>query len=481
MLNKDNFILRTDSYKLTHWKQYPEGTQKIYSYLEARGGDYEKTLFFGLQYYLKEYLGKVKITMADVDEAEMFAQAHFGTKEAADSNFNRAGWEYIVKRLGGELPIKIKAVKEGTVVPVSNVLATIENTDPNTYWLTNVIETLLMKLWYPITIATNSWYAKKMIKEALEKSGGITEGLLFKLHDFGYRGVSSEEQAGIGGMAHLVNFLGTDTIRGIVYADNYYNSGICGFSVPASEHSVACSFGIDNEDSYFTNMIRSYPTGIVSIVSDTYDVFNFVKTMSAEHRDEILNREGTVVFRPDSGDPVEVNSILIDKLWSIFGGTFVNGFKLLPPQIRLIQGDGIDRNSLGEIMEMLISKNYSVDNIVFGSGGGLLQKFDRDTCKFAIKASYGERLVDGKLESFEIIKTPLTSKSKRSKGGLLKLTKAADFFSTRSSTAKHETAVMFNSYIDELETVFENGEILREQNFDDIRKLSEKYLDSEMK
>ncbi|MFW6219725.1 MAG: nicotinate phosphoribosyltransferase [bacterium] len=473
MLNLNNFILRTDSYKLTHWKQYPEGTTKVYSYLESRGGEFEKTLFFGLQYYLKKYLKDVRITVDDINEAEKFSKAHFGT----DANFNREGWEYIVKRLGGKLPIRIKAVKEGTVVPVSNVLATIENTDPNCYWLTNIVETLLLKLWYPITVATNSWYCKKMIKKYLKASGGVTDGLLFKLHDFGYRGVSSEEQAGIGGMSHLVNFMGTDTIRGIVFADNYYNSGICGYSVPASEHSVACSFGKENEEEYFLNMLKTYPTGIVSIVSDTYDVFNFVKTMSNKHKKEILNREGTCVFRPDSGDPVEVNSILIDLLWDIFGGKFVNGYKLLPPQIRLIQGDGIDRKMLKKIMKMLVAKQYSVDNIVFGSGGGLLQKFDRDTCKFAIKASYGERIINGKLEKFEIIKTPVTSKSKRSKGGMLKLHKSGKYFNTFSST--NDTNQMFNSYMDELETVYENGEILREQSFDEIRKLSEKYLDLE--
>ena len=474
MLNQENFILRTDSYKLTHWKQYPEGMQTVYSYLEARGGEFEKTIFFGLQYYVKKYLSKVRVTMADIDEAEMFSELHFGTKE----NFNRAGWEYIVKRLGGKLPIRIMAVKEGTLVPVLNVLASIENTDPNAYWLTNVIETMLMKLWYPITVATNSFYCKKMIREALEQSGGITEGLLFKLHDFGYRGVSSEETAGIGGMSHLVNFLGTDTVRGIVFADNYYDAGVAGFSVPASEHSVACSFGIEKEKEYFVNMLQTYKTGIVSIVSDTYDVYNFIETMSTEYRDLILGRDGVTVFRPDSGDPVEVNSKLIDMLWDIFGGTYTeDGYKVLVPQVMLIQGDGIDRAMLNKLMKMLISKRYSVDNLTFGSGGGLLQKFDRDTCQFAIKASYGTRLIDGKLHKFEIKKDPVTSHGKKSKGGRLKLHKAGHAFTTISSTDTPEP--MFISYCDELEIVFENGEIVREQSFDDVRKTSEFYMDIE--
>ena len=474
MLNKENFILRTDSYKLTHWKQYPEGMTKVYSYLESRGGDYEKTLFFGLQYYIKRYLENVNITMDDVNEAEMFSEAHFGTKE----NFNRKGWEYIVKRLGGRLPIRIKAVKEGTLVPVSNVLATIENTDPNCYWLTNVIETMLMKLWYPITIATNSFYAKKIIKEHLQKTGGVTEGLLFKLHDFGYRGVSSEETAGIGGMSHLVNFLGTDTLRGIVYADNYYNSGMAGFSVPASEHSVACSFGKDFEEEYFLNMLSTYKTKTVSIVSDTYDVFNFIETMSSKYRKLIVDRDGTVVFRPDSGDPVEVNSKLIDILWDKFGGEYVNGFKLLVPQVRLIQGDGIDRDSLAEILHMLELKGFSTDNIVFGSGGGLLQKFDRDTCKFAIKASYGEREIDGKIIKFAISKDPVTSKGKKSKPGILKLHKTQENRFTTMSSFDNDSD-MFQCYTDELEVVYENGFIKREQEFNEVKELAEKYLELE--
>lgn len=482
-VNENNFILLTDSYKLTHWKQYPEGTTKIYSYLESRGGEFESTLFFGLQYYLIKYLKNVQITMTNIDEAEYLSGIHFGTT----ANFNRQGWEHIAKNLNGKLPIRIKAVKEGTLVPVSNILMSIENTDDKCFWLTNVIETLLMKLWYPITIASNSFYCKKMIKSCLEESGGVTEGLLFKLHDFGYRGVSSEETAGIGGMAHLVNFMGTDTIKGIIYANNYYNSGICGFSVPASEHSVACSFGKYLEDEYFLNMLKTYPSGVVSIVSDTYDVFNFVNTMSNNFKQAILERNGCVVFRPDSGDPIIVLSELIDILWNCFGGTIENEFKLLDSHVRLIQGDGIDRKTLLNIMKMLIGKGYSIDNIVFGSGGGLLQKFDRDTNKFAIKASYGERISNedmssqggsyiGEVYGFSISKDPITSKGKRSKAGILKLIRTTDDGSFKTISSADMTKKMFDSYEDELELVYENGEILRFQNFDEIRKLSETFL-----
>ena len=473
MKKQPNLILMTDSYKLGgHWKQYIEGMKKISSYLESRGGKFPKTLFFGLQYYLLEYLEGVVVTMEDVEEANEFAKKHFG-----QDIFNKKGWEYIVKRHGGKLPVRIKAVKEGSLVPVSNVLMTIENTDPNCYWLTNVLETLLMKLWYPITVASNGFYSKRIISEYLIRTGGNTDSLAFKLHDFGYRGVSSEETAGIGGMSHLVNFKGTDTIKGVLFAKEYYSEDMAGFAVPASEHSVACTFGVTKEEEYFLNMLKQHPTGIVSIVSDTYNVFDFVKTMSTKYRKKIMEREGTVVFRPDSGHPVEVNARLINLLWNKFGGDYVDGFKLLDSHVRLIQGDGIDINMIDQILHMGELKGYSADNWVLGSGGGLLQKFDRDTNKFAIKASYGEREVKGKVIGFPISKDPITSSGKRSKGGRLKLHNTGDSFMTFTS---EDTGNMFDSYVDSLELVFENGEIKRLQTFEEIRNIADNYLKIEL-
>jgi len=474
-MNLNNFILKTDSYKLSHWKQYPSGMQKVYSYLESRGGKYPSTIFFGLQYYLHQ-LANVKVTQHDVDEADTFSKAHFGS-----DIFNREGWEYIVKEHGGKLPIRIKAVKEGTLVPVKNLLMTIENTDPNCFWLTNALETELMKLWCPITVSSNSFHAKRIISKYLSKTGNDLASLNFKLHCFGYRGVSSEETAGIAGMSHLVNFMGTDTIPAILFANEFYAAGgVNAFSVPASEHSVACSFGKNNEDDYFLNMFTQYPTGIVSIVSDTYDVFNFVKTMSTKYKDLILQRNGTVVFRPDSGNPIDVNLKLAEILWEIFGaeGSITStGHKLFPKQVRIIQGDGIDLDSLEQILKTVTDAGYSADNWVFGSGGGLLQKFDRDTNKFAIKASYGEREIVGShgkaVYGFPIQKDPVTASDKKSKAGLLKLVK-------NETTGEYTTITSENPNFefakDELELVFENGEIKRFQTFDEIRKIAESYL-----
>ena len=479
-----NFILWTDSYKLTHFKQYPKGTQKVYSYLESRGGKFPKTMFFGLQYFLYKLVGQV-VTEEDVHMANEYCKMHFGR-----DLFNFDGWMYIVKRHGGRLPIRIMAVKEGTVVPVSNVLMTIENTDDNCYWLTNALETMLMRIWYPITVATNGFYAKKELAGFLEDTGCSLEGLDFKLHDFGYRGVQSEESAGIGGMAHLVNFLGTDTTAANSFANEYYNPDVAykmyGFSVPASEHSVACSWGKDKEEGYFVNMMEQYPTGIVSIVSDTYDVYNFVRTMSKKHREAILAREGVVVFRPDSGDPIEVNMKLFDILWNTFGGTYNDkGFRVLDEHVRLIQGDGIvfdlEESSINKILSMAKANQIAADNWVFGSGGGLLQKWDRDTQKFAIKASFGIRKIEGShgyvLRELDLVKTPVTSKSKRSKSGRLKLHPMNDSFTTISSADTPKE--LFSSYVDALELVFENGEIKREQTFDEIREIANSYLEVE--
>ena len=469
-------LLMTDSYKLTHWNFYPEGMTKVYSYLESRGGEFDNTLFFGMQYYLK-YIEGVVVTMEDIDFAEQFCNAHFGK----EGRFNREGWEYIVKRHGGKLPLKIKAVKEGTLVPVSNVLATFENTDDNVPWLTNVMETLFMKLWYPITVATNGFHAKQILANYLKLTGSELDMLGFKLHDFGYRGVSSEETAGIGGMSHLLNFMGTDTVLGIGYANKYYNDTdeykMFGFSVDASEHSIACSFGSrpEDEEAYFVNMLESSKSGIVSIVSDTYDVFNFVKTMATKYKDEILNRDGVVVFRPDSGDPVDVNEKLIDILHEIFEDectTTETGYVLLPPQVRIIQGDGIDLKELDKILASMKKRGYAADNWVFGSGGGLLQKFDRDTQKFAIKASYGERTYKGHRTGFDIQKDPVTSKGKKSKAGELVLTKdkSGEFITINKKDATEDT-------VDYLETVFENGKITRFESFEEIRERANKPID----
>jgi nicotinamide phosphoribosyltransferase len=248
-----NILTSSDSYKISHLNAYCPKLEVLLSYLESRGGRFNKTIFFGLQYYLKMIEG-VQVTTEKIDEAQLFWEAHFGRKDV----FNRAAWEYIRDNCSGKLPLRIKAVKEGVVIPTGNVLVTIENTDENCYWLTNFVETLSLKVWYPISIATQSFNIKQDILKYLHLSG--TEDTIgFRVHDFSYRGTTCEEHSAIGAAAHLLSFMGTDTVSGIKMLQENYNSGMCGFSIPATEHSIICSFGRDNEVEACRNFLKQYP------------------------------------------------------------------------------------------------------------------------------------------------------------------------------------------------------------------------------
>jgi nicotinamide phosphoribosyltransferase len=261
----DNIILSSDSYKISHWKQYPPGTEYVYSYFESRGCDragWDSVCFFGLQYFMKRYMVGSVVTKAFIDEAEKCYSVHFGDgiNENPDM-FYREGWEYIVEKHGGKLPVHIKAVPEGMVIPNKTVLFTMVNTDPKCFWLTNFLETLLVQVWYPMTVCTNSRMQKISIHKFLEETGnedwGIPGGTSFKLHDFGFRGVSSVESAASGGCGHLVNFLGTDTVASMVCAKKYYNAGIAsGHSIPASEHSTITAWGVEGEVTAMENMLK---------------------------------------------------------------------------------------------------------------------------------------------------------------------------------------------------------------------------------
>lgn len=450
-----NLLLLTDSYKISHYKQYPEGTENIYSYFESRGGMFSEVVFFGLQYFLKEYLSK-PITKADVDEAEAVFAEHFGTKAL----FNRAGWDYIVENHGGRLPVRIKAVKEGTVVRTHNVLMTVENTDPKCYWLTNYLETLLSQVWYGCSVASLSREMKKLIMRYLRETGN-PELISFKLHDFGFRGVSSVESAGIGGAAHLINFMGTDTLAAISCTKKYYGSGMTGFSIPAAEHSTITSWRQEGEVDAFRNMIKQYGDGaLYAVVSDSYDIYRACSQYwGSELKAEVEAANGTLVVRPDSGIPHEVVVKCLDILGEKFGYS-VNerGYKVLNPKVRLIQGDGIDFDETRKILENMKRNGWSADNVAFGMGGGLLQKLNRDTFKFAFKCS--SAIVKG--AEREVYKCPVTDHGKRSKRGRLALVAKNGSLETANEGANGDV----------LEVVYENGVIMRDQNFDEIRKLA---------
>ena len=452
-----NIILNTDSYKISHWQQYPPNTKFVSSYIEARGGDIKEVVFFGLQMFIEQYLTK-PITRANIDEAKEVLAAH-------GVPFNEEGWLYILKKHKGYLPICIEAVPEGKVVPTSNVLVQVVNTDPKCAWLTSYVETALLRaVWYPVTVATRSREVKKIIKRYLEETG-TPDDVYFKLHDFGARGVSSFESAEIGGLAHLVNFKGTDTLSAIMAARKYYDENMAGFSIPAAEHSTITCWGKENESKAYANMIKQFSgeDKLVAVVSDSYDIFNACENIwGDELKDEVINNGGTVIVRPDSGDPVEVVQEVIELLMKQFGyDTNSKGYRVLPSYIRVIQGDGVNLKCIEDILVALKKNNISADNIAFGMGGELLQRLDRDTHKFAMKASYA-RIND---RDIDVYKDPITDKGKRSKKGQLALMESDGEIKTVSM----KDGMMRNILV----PVFKNGAVLKRYSLESIRKLAE--------
>ena len=452
----------TDSYKLSHWWQYPPDARHVYSHLMSRGGFWKDTMFFGLQYILKACFVGVVFTKEDIDEARMLSALHFGT----DKVFNTAGWTRLLEKHGGKLPLKIRAVPEGYVVPVKNALMTIENTDPEFPWLTNWAETLLLQVWYPITVGTLSWHIKQEIGKDLVRTG-TPAGLAFKLHDFGFRGVSSRETAAIGGGAHLVNFMGTDTTPAIAMLRQFYGEkGMPGYSISAMEHSTVTSWGEDHEADAYRNMLQKSPTDLTACVIDSYDTHNAVANIfGTELREEVLRRPGTVVLRPDSGDPVVVIEDIFNAVAEKFGfETNSKGWKVLPQQIRVIQGDGVNYQNILRINSALTRAGWSMDNWGYGMGGALLQQQNRDTMRFAIKCS----AIDRGGVWHNVNKNPKTDFTKASIGGRFALVDVGNGFHTVETTEE-------NPFGNFLHTVFVDGELKKDFTLAEVRENAAAY------
>jgi len=484
----NNLILMGDAYKYSHHKFYEDNTTLIYSYMESRGGRFNETVWYGLEMFIKEYLEGVAITQEELDEAYEYLGTKYGVFGREDV-FDKSKFQYIIDVHGGKLPVRIKAVPEGTVVGVKNVLMTIENTDPNCYWLTNFLETIMMQLWYPITVATLSREVKKIVIEYYQKTSALPEHIMntvieFVLNDFGFRGVSSVQSAGYGGSAHLINFMGSDTTVASKRICDYYNTDtVFGLSVPATEHSIMTMKGEAGEVEMMRRTLEKYPTGIVACVSDSYHILRAcTEYWGTELRDLILSRPAEpgnqLVIRPDSGHVVntlkEVFAILFDK----FGYTVNDkGFKVLPPQVRVIQGDGVNINSIREIYEELYRLGISAENIVFGMGGKLLQAdINRDTQNFATKACFA--IVNG--EQRDLVKSPteidengeLKPSFKKSKQGRLKLVKDYTNNVYKTVTSLEDE---YERAHDSLVTVFEDGKLLTETPFETIRSRAKIY------
>jgi len=452
-------VLNTDSYKASHWLQYPPGTTTVFSYIEARGGSLPYTVFFGLQALLKEYFSK-PVKADDIELAAEVCAAH-------GLPFHREGWQHIVDVHGGKLPVRIRAVPEGTVVPIGHALVTVENTDPACWWLTSFLETALLRVWYPTTVASHSHATRRIIADALARTGSL-EGLPFKLHDFGARGVSSLESAMLGGMAHLVNFQGTDTMTALLGARAYYGEPMAGFSIPAAEHSTITAWGRDGELEAYRNMLRQFakPGTLLAVVSDSYDLDAAVARLwGGALREEVIASGATVVIRPDSGDPTSVVLRTVRALDASFGSDAnAKGFKVLR-HVRVIQGDGITRQSIASILGALESAGYSADNVAFGQGGALLQQVNRDTLGFAMKASAAR--IGG--EWRDVFKAPVTDPAKRSKAGRLTLLRRGEAFATVRLDSPGYQESLAEGAVEIMRTVFENGQLLVDDSFAAIR------------
>jgi nicotinamide phosphoribosyltransferase len=462
-----SIILDTDSYKSSQWLQYPPGTVRMTSYLESRGGLYNQTVWFGLQILLEKLARGV--TKADVDEAEAFFKAH-------GEPFNKEGWMDIVDRLGGKLPVVIRALDEGMVVPTSIPLMTVESTDEKAYWVVGWLETMLVRLWYPVTVATQSWHIKQVIKAFLKETADDLSGLPFKLHDFGARGVSSEESASIGGAAHLVNFMGSDTVAGVVLANRVYKDPMAAFSIPASEHSTITSWTKAKEVEAYRNMLTQFggKFPIFACVSDSYDIFAAAEDLwGGTLKDEVVKCGSTVVIRPDSGDPVFVVNTLLHRLERKFGSKLNSkGFRVLN-NVRVIQGDGVNEETIKAVLKSAKLSGFSADNIAFGMGGALLQQVNRDTQRFAYKCSQisiaSEWALNGAgagmrmFQDVDVFKDPVTDPGKRSKAGRL---------GTAVNGGKFEVCPM-DAPGNILKPRFQNGELLNTTTLKEVRAWAE--------
>jgi len=453
-----NICLATDSYKIWHWKGYLPNTENNYGYLEARNGAlFNKTVCFGLQYILKKYLVGQVVTQEKIDEAEKEMEQHLGK-----GFFNREGWEYILKNYGGKLPVTIRGVAEGTPVDVSNVLMSVELTknDPKLCWLTNFLESLLLHVWYPMTVATLSRELKILIRDYMLATCDDTSTLDFKMQDFGFRGVSSYESAQIGGAAYMTSFKGSDTVPALVIPKKYYNmQEMPAFSVAATEHSIMTARGEEGEWDVVQYILDKTPDGILSLVIDSYDYERFIEKCGTRFKDQILARGGTTVFRPDSGDPVTGTLRCLELLDKHFG-SYINhkGFKVLNDKVRVLWGDGIEYQGIRNILFAMKNHGWSTECMAcFGMGGGLLQKVNRDTQRMAFKSS--AQFYDGSWH--DVWKKPKDI-TKASKRGRLALVKVGGKF----RTIKEEDLGNQHNY---LEVVFRDGELVKEFSFEEVR------------
>lgn len=478
-----NPLLLTDGYKLDHRRQYPEGTTLVYSNWTPRKSRLEhvdEVVFFGLQYFIKKYI------------LEDFEQYFFKQpKEKVVAEYSRRVNYYLgPNKVGaqhiealhdlGYIPMVFKAIPEGAPVPLRVPVFTIYNTQSEFFWLTNYFETLLSAaIWLPCTSATIAKQYRKILDHYADETSSQPGFVDWQGHDFSMRGMAGIEAGLTSAAAHLLSFMGTDTIPAIDFLETYYNADseheLVGGSVAATEHSVMCMGTTDGEFETFKRLVTDvYPSGIVSIVSDTWDLWRVLTDYLPRLKEEILNRDGKVVVRPDSGDPVDIlcgnaeaeteneRKGVIALLWEVFGGV-VNekGYRELSPRIGAIYGDSITLDRAVAICERLKQNGYASTNVVLGIGSFTYQYNTRDTFGFAMKATYGE--VNG--EGREIFKDPVTDDgTKKSAKGLLKIIKEDGKYKMIDQVNWDEEAA------GELVEIFRDGKLLVDWSLQQIRE-----------
>lgn len=480
---KTNPLLLTDFYKVGHVLQYPKGTTLVYSNLTPRKSRIENVdnmVFFGLQYFIKEYLiNYFNDNFFNRDKESVLFEYKRRIQTSLGSDLPT--YEHIEHLHDlGYLPIEIKALEEGSRVPMKVPCLTIVNTIPEFYWLTNFIETLLSaSIWQSCTSATIAAKYRELLDHHAEITGMPKEFVQWQGHDFSFRGMSSLESSVLSGMGHLLSFTGTDTIPAISALEEYYNANannkLIGGSVAATEHSVMCAGSKDGEIETFKRLITEvYPNGFVSIVSDTWNLWDVCTIILPKLKDLVMSIDGKVIIRPDSGDPVLIicgnpngkteqeRKGVVELLWDIFGGTITDkGYKLLDSHIGTIYGDSITLNRADEICTNLRNKGFA-SQVVFGIGSYTYQYNTRDTFGTAMKATYV--VIDG--EGREIFKNPITDDgTKKSATGLLKVTKENDTF------ILHDKVTWEEEKTGELQTVFKDGKLIKETSLSEIRKV----------
>lgn len=486
-------LIQNDFYKQSHYKQYPDKTTKVYSNLTARKSRMKginTVVVFGFQYFIKAYLmGEWQRNFFDKPWEEVNAKyLRMINATLGPGAVDSAHIEKLHKL--GYLPLSIKALPEGVSCPIRVPCLTITNTVDHAYWLVNYLESILSCItWQPMTSATLAKEFRRVLNQYANETVGDTSFCQWQGHDFSLRGMSSLESACTSGAGHLLSFTGTDTIPAIEFLEQYYNANVekelVGASVPATEHSVMCFGGKEDEIQTFNRLLDLFPTGILSVVSDTWSLPNVVCKILPQLRDKIMDRKGKLVIRPDSfwTDPVDclcgfdgyhpqmeklnkeeiqmVRKGLIESLWDIFGGTTsAQGYKVLNPCIGAIYGDSITIERAEQISIRLKAKKFASINSVYGVGSFTYQFNTRDTFGLAIKATYG--IVNG--NPIEVFKDPVTDDGmKKSAKGLIRVEGTNGNYTYKDCCTPEEEAG------GELKEVFRDGKLLIDWTLQEIR------------